>query len=106
MNHHQQELITALQKDLHKSHHKHKLSDITDAYHKIVGIQQNSNNSPKLWNYTIDKDRVLNGKQVFYESLKVTNRPSTCMKEGGQSPREVLMKIPITAPKEKKTEET
>jgi hypothetical protein len=42
----------------------------------------------------------------FYESLKLTNRPSTCMKEGGQSPREVLMKMAIAAPKEKKTEET
>ncbi len=90
---------------MHKSHHKHKLSDITDAYHNIVGIQRPSNNSNKLWDYTIDEGRVLVGVQAFYESLKVTNRPSTCMKEGGQSPREVFMKIQA-ATTEKKTEET
>jgi hypothetical protein len=42
----------------------------------------------------------------FYEILKLTNRPSTFMKEGVQSPREVLMKMPIAAPKEKKSDET
>lgn len=106
MNHHQQELITAIQKDLHKSHHKHKLNDITEAYHKIVGFQEAPNNSPKLWGYTIDTDRVLNGIQAFYESLKVSNRPSTSMNEGGQSPREVLFKMQAIAPKEKTIEQT